>query len=444
MTFRRALLSPVRIVVRPAWRRLWALLERRLQPVDARIAALESRTALALRAAEEQAQQVRSLTESSARAEHDIAGARATGTAAQEAAQRAETTLARFPALEDAWRQHVPAFLNAVGTVRAFGFDLSAQRAALAAAVARQGAEAATLRGEIAGGREELGRSVEALRDAAATTAAEGLRTLEELRATVQQNLRQAIDTIRIETRAERAGIRAELHEALEAERAAAEGRMRAFAAETRDGAVHAVQDRLEFVRREMLYEMLHGGGSVPAKAAVEPRVVAPEKLAAAGDALRINVGCGHIPLDGYINVDQRDLPGVDIIAEAGAIPLSPGTVQEVFSAHLLEHFPQEALRRRLLPYWRDIMKPGATFCAVVPDGEAMLGGIAAGTYPFEEFREVLFGAQDYTGDFHYNLYTPASLAALLEEAGFREVDTPVRGRRNGKCFEFEIRAVRA
>jgi hypothetical protein len=122
---------------------------------------------------------------------------------------------------------------------------------------------------------------------------------------------------------------------------------------------------------------------------------------------------------------------------------LEPGTAGEVYSAHLVEHFPQEMLRRRLLPYWKTLLAPGGVFRAIAPDGEAMLDGIAGGKYPFEEFREVLFGAQDYTGDFHFNLLTPASFTALLLEAGFAQITVPVKGRRNGACFEFEVRALR-
>lgn len=204
--------------------------------------------------------------------------------------------------------------------------------------------------------------------------------------------------------------------------------------------------ERIEFVRRETLYEMKYGGpGAGGSQRTIEPRVLAPEKLSTAQpDGLKLNLGCGHVPLVGYVNVDRRDLPGVDIIADAGNIPVAPDSVQEIASFHLLEHFSEEELRRRLLPYWRTLLVPGGRFRAVVPDGEAMLASMASKAYPFEEFREVVFGAQDYDGDFHHNLFTPDSLRRLIEEAGFRDVNVPIKGRRNGKCFEFEITGLRS
>jgi hypothetical protein len=72
-----------------------------------------------------------------------------------------------------------------------------------------------------------------------------------------------------------------------------------------------------------------------------------------------------------------------------------------------------------------------------------MLTAVATAAYPFEDFREVLFGSQDYDGDFHYNLFTPDSLCRLLQSAGYQDVKVPVRGRRNGKCYEFEVAALK-
>ncbi len=157
---------------------------------------------------------------------------------------------------------------------------------------------------------------------------------------------------------------------------------------------------------------------------------------------VRINLGCGHIALPDYLNVDQRDLPGIDLVTSVDRLPFEAGEVEEIYSAHLLEHFPQEAMRRRLLPYWASLLRPGGIFRAVTPDAAAMLKAMTTGTYDFEEFREVLFGAQDYEGDYHYNLFTPESLAQLLEEAGFHHIRVLAAGRRNGKCFEFELTAV--
>jgi hypothetical protein len=207
------------------------------------------------------------------------------------------------------------------------------------------------------------------------------------------------------------------------------------------------IRQRIEFLRREIFSELKYGQNASVADAPSrvrKNRVIASEKLAAAqAIGLRMNLGCGHVPLEGYVNVDQRELPGVDVVADAGDLPVEPGTSLEIFSAHLVEHFPQEMLRCNLLPYWKALLMPGGMFRAVVLDGEAMLTGIAAGTYSFEDFREALFGSQDCGGDFHFNLLTPDSFTVLLREAGFTDIAVPVKARRNMRCFEFEICALR-
>ncbi len=204
---------------------------------------------------------------------------------------------------------------------------------------------------------------------------------------------------------------------------------------------------RTEFVRRELMFQMRYGKESLDKEEdqlETKARVIATDKLEdARKTALRLNLGCGHIPLDGFINVDRRELPGVDVVAEVNDLPSDVSGADEIFSAHMLEHFPQEQLRRELLPYWKSLLKKGGVIRAVVPDAEAMIREYTAGKYPYDDMREVLYGGQDYDGDFHFNMFTPEHMKGLLEEAGFEAVTLIEAGRKNGKCYEFEIAAKR-
>jgi hypothetical protein len=207
-------------------------------------------------------------------------------------------------------------------------------------------------------------------------------------------------------------------------------------------------EQRMEFVRSETLYELqasryrdIAGAPRTP-QAAKAAQIVNLTKLDdMRPNGLKLNVGCGHIQLDGYINVDGRALPGVDIVADATAIPLEPGAVAEIRSSHLVEHFTSHILDRVLLPHWSTLLKPGGVLTTVAPDGDAMLRAVNSGEMTFDDFKEVLFGGQDYDGDFHYNLVSPQSFARALERAGFVEITEEYSGKRNGKCFEFKILA---
>jgi hypothetical protein len=201
--------------------------------------------------------------------------------------------------------------------------------------------------------------------------------------------------------------------------------------------------DRMEQMRSEVMYELRYGAHGTVLEADIEPKILSPEKVAAQGDDIRLNLGAGHIPREGYLNVDARPIDGVDIVADISNLPFGPGTVAEIHSEHLLEHFPEEALRRRFLPYWVSLLKPGGTFSAVTPDAGAMLDEYAAGRFSFEDLRLVTFGGQEYDGDFHFTMFTSDRLGALLREAGLADVKVNAAARRNGACLEMELEARR-
>ncbi len=206
------------------------------------------------------------------------------------------------------------------------------------------------------------------------------------------------------------------------------------------------LDERTERVRSELFFEMRHGGhdqGVIDAK--VEPKIVNTEKVDGMRGDWRLNLGCGAYPADGYINVDVREIDGVvDVMADLGHLPFEPGSVAEIFSSHVLEHFPEQEMTRRLLPYWVSLLRPDGVFRAIVPDAEAMLRSWGEGRLSFDDLRTVTFGGQEYDGDFHFTMFTADSLAALLRRAGLDDVDVVVTGRPNGLCLELEVRARRS
>ncbi len=201
-----------------------------------------------------------------------------------------------------------------------------------------------------------------------------------------------------------------------------------------------AVRDRLEFTRNELMYELRYGsrGPGGAAGARIEPRIIAPKRVADA-DEIRLNLGCGHIPLEGFLNVDSRELVGVDVLADVHHLPFATDSIDQIHSAHLLEHFPIEELRRSLLPYWVSLLRPGGLFTAIVPDAEAMISEFVGGRMSFEELRLVTFGQQEYDQDFHFNMFSRVSICELLQQAGLHQVRIVESGRRNGVCYEMEV-----
>jgi predicted SAM-dependent methyltransferase len=209
-----------------------------------------------------------------------------------------------------------------------------------------------------------------------------------------------------------------------------------------------AIRKRLEYVRLEILYEIACKGSdrsqaSAGYSKAVIPKIVNQPKLLKMAGNLRLNIGCGeHCPPD-LINVDVRELPGVDVVANATDLPFEPGSVSEIHSSHLVEHFPLEVFRRVLLPHWYALLQSGGLFSAIYPDWETMVKEYAKGTLSFPDFRMVLFGGQDHDGNFHFNMFDRPTMTRLLEETGFADVAYPVVGRRNGLCYEVQVAAMK-
>ena len=155
--------------------------------------------------------------------------------------------------------------------------------------------------------------------------------------------------------------------------------------------------------------------------------------------ALRVNLGCGEKTLPGYLNVDARELPEVDVVADVRRLPFDEGTLAEVASSHLVEHFREHELATGVLPYWRSLLRPGGTVRIVCPNWDALLGKLIDGEITLDDFRQVTFGAQEYEGDDHFAMYTPESLVLALRDAGFHDVDVVAKDRPNGLSLDMEL-----
>ena len=158
---------------------------------------------------------------------------------------------------------------------------------------------------------------------------------------------------------------------------------------------------------------------------------------------LKLNVGCGNVTREDHINVDLRELDGVDVTAPADDMPFEPGSVDRILAAHLVEHFEEFTLKRRVLPHWHALLRDGGVLTVVVPDMAALLARYAEGGVEWSRLREVTYGGQDYEGNYHFNMFDFPYLKDLLTEAGFRDTTLVAEGRENGLAFEMEVTAIK-
>lgn len=181
------------------------------------------------------------------------------------------------------------------------------------------------------------------------------------------------------------------------------------------------------------------------------------------GNLVRVNIGCGRTPTPGFLNFDNsmsvklahrpllvRFLSLLGLLGEeqlnfvafarkgsirwADAIrriPLEDGSVELVYSSHMLEHFDRREARQFLAEVKR-VLADGGVIRLVLPDlgkwvdrynntGDAdsfMESTLLAKTRPGSLREKIAFLV---TGDRHHLwMYDASSLCKLVTEAGFR------------------------
>jgi len=199
---------------------------------------------------------------------------------------------------------------------------------------------------------------------------------------------------------------------------------------------------------------------------------------------VRLNIGCGDAPTPGWINYDNSpavrlarwplltrllrfvgvvDDGNVEFIARcrqlgiryadgAGRIPHAAGSVDVVYSSHMIEHLDRHEAWLFLVECLR-VLKPGGVLRLAVPNLrwsilEYMEKGnadhfIAQLQFDIDKPRGLIARVHRVLtgGRGHHWMYDSTSLARLVEECGFRGIETPPAGKtRLGDPGELDLR----
>lgn len=84
----------------------------------------------------------------------------------------------------------------------------------------------------------------------------------------------------------------------------------------------------------------------------------------------RLNLGCGHRKIEGYINIDNREEVSPDLCCDLTLrFPFQDDSVDEVRAYDFLEHIPAGKTVAVVEEIWR-VLKPGGLFESCTPDAE--------------------------------------------------------------------------
>ncbi|HVT73098.1 MAG TPA: methyltransferase domain-containing protein [Lacunisphaera sp.] len=153
-----------------------------------------------------------------------------------------------------------------------------------------------------------------------------------------------------------------------------------------------------------------------------------------------LQVGCGPRIAPGFINLDYRWVPGVDVVWDLNRpLPFPNSRFDGMFTEHCLEHFAVDRLAV-LLTEANRVLRPGGIIRIVVPSLELHAQRyLSAHTDeddgPARAFNRVIYAGHEdqqrsrWANDAHHFLHDFASLAAALRAAGFQKITRAEFGR---------------
>jgi predicted SAM-dependent methyltransferase len=135
----------------------------------------------------------------------------------------------------------------------------------------------------------------------------------------------------------------------------------------------------------------------------------------------RLHLGCGTKRIEGFVNVDIRDLPNVDLLDDISKLNnVEENSIDLIYACHVLEHFGRHEYMS-VLKRWYDVIKDGGTLRISVPDFEQVV------RY-YNKHKDIskligfLYGGQTYEQNYHYCIWDFKSLQNDLESLGFINV----------------------
>ena len=164
---------------------------------------------------------------------------------------------------------------------------------------------------------------------------------------------------------------------------------------------------------------------------------------------LKVNLGCGWVPIPGWINLDCYPPPKKEsshcevlVLDMRRKLPFADASVAAIYSEHFMEHLPFDTVCNNLLPECFRILSPGGSIRMGVPDGELFIQRYQSGKAGacLEKTADSKPGMMDindiaHSGG-HFYLYDYEVLEKIFKEAGFKEFQKCKSRQTRAHCFD--------
>lgn len=135
---------------------------------------------------------------------------------------------------------------------------------------------------------------------------------------------------------------------------------------------------------------------------------------------VRLNIGCGEFPAEGWTNVDLTH-PSADIhwnVTEG--LPPVDGPIERIYAGHVLEHIEYDDIPTMLELWLEHPQVSVTTLMAVVgPDCDTAEKWLRQGKLTDEQYHEIRYGGGRWVGDDHLWRSTGVETATMLRESGW-------------------------
>jgi predicted SAM-dependent methyltransferase len=137
---------------------------------------------------------------------------------------------------------------------------------------------------------------------------------------------------------------------------------------------------------------------------------------------VKLEIGSGPKPKEGYLHFDIRPNVGADVIGDARKLNFKDGEFEEVYSRFFLEHLPRKDALIALKEMHRVLQSNGnleiivpnlAYFCRLFAEEKGQKKGWALNK---------IYGFENYPEDHHYYGYDEETLSQILTELGFIDI----------------------
>ena len=132
---------------------------------------------------------------------------------------------------------------------------------------------------------------------------------------------------------------------------------------------------------------------------------------------MKLDIGCGRNPIQGYIGIDAYVEHEGIVKAEMWKLPYADAEIERIYSSHALEHISKIQVVPTLKE-WHRVLKPGGEAEIRVPDLEWCCNAWLH-HQSNDWFMDILFGNQEHAGEFHKTGFTVPIMSLYLNAAGF-------------------------